>query len=39
MGALSTGSVCCQCIEEYQCQVNEQVLESESQIQLPVKIV
>lgn len=28
MGALSTGSVDCQCIEECQCQVNEQVLES-----------
>lgn len=39
MGALSTGSVGCQCIEECQCQVNEQVLESQSQIQLPVKIV
>lgn len=39
MGALSTGSVGCPCVKECHCQLNEQVLESQSQIQLAVKLV
>lgn len=38
MGALSTCLVGCQCIEECQCQLREQVLELQSQIELAVEI-